>query len=112
MVLGYNYWKTHFGADAGIVGRKVSLDGHPVTIIGVAPEGFYGVYPLVDVQGYLPLGMATIEGIHDDFMTNRGLRNFAVLGRLQNGANLAKAQASLSVVAQRLANTIRKRTRT
>ena len=104
MVLGYNYWKTHFGADAGIVGRKVSLDGHPVTIIGVAPEGFYGVYPLVDVQGYLPLGMATIEGIPNDFMTNRGLRNFAVLGRLQNGASLAKAQASLSVVAQRLAH--------
>jgi predicted permease len=103
MVLGYNYWKTHFGADAGIVGRKVSLDGHPVTIIGVAPRGFYGVYPLLDVQGYLPLGMATIEGVPNDFMTNRGLRNFAVLGRLQNGASVAKAQASLSVVAQRLA---------
>jgi predicted permease len=104
MVLGYNYWKTHFGADTGIVGKKVSLDGHPVTIIGVAPKGFYGVYPLLDVQGYLPLGMATIEGVPNDFMTNRGLRNFAVLGRLQNGASLAKAQASLSVVAQRLAN--------
>jgi predicted permease len=103
MVLGYNYWKTHFGADAGIVGKKVSLDGHPVTIIGVAPQGFYGVYPLLDVQGYLPLGMATIEGVPNDFMTNRGLRNFAVLGRLQNGASLAKAQASVSVVAQRLA---------
>jgi macrolide transport system ATP-binding/permease protein len=103
MVLGYNYWKTHFGADAGIVGKKVSLDGHPVTIIGVTPQGFYGVYPLLDVQGYLPLGMATIEGVPNDFMTNRGLRNFAVLGRLQNGASLAKAQASLSVVAQRLA---------
>jgi ABC-type antimicrobial peptide transport system permease subunit len=44
MVLGYNYWKNHFGADPGIVGRKVSLDGRPVTIIGVAPKGFYGAY--------------------------------------------------------------------
>ena len=103
MVLGYNYWKNHFGADPGIVGRKVSLDGRPVTIIGVAPKGFYGAYPLLDVQGYLPYGMAILEGNPNDFMTNRALRNFAVLGRLQNDATLAKAQASLSVVAQRLA---------
>ena len=103
MVLGYNYWKNHFGADPGIVGRRVSLDGRPVTIIGVAPKGFYGAYPLLDVQGYLPYGMAILEGNPNDFMTNRALRNFAVLGRLQNDATLAKARASLSVVAQRLA---------
>jgi len=103
MVLGYNYWKTHCGADAGIVGGKVSLNGRPVTIVGVAPKGFFGVYPLLDVQGYLPMGMAILEGNQNDFMSNRGLRNFAVLGRLQNGATISKAQASLSVVAQRLA---------
>ncbi|HUJ30761.1 MAG TPA: ABC transporter permease [Candidatus Acidoferrum sp.] len=102
MVLGYSYWQTHFGGDTGIVGRKVALDGHPVMIIGVAPKGFHGVYPLLDVQGYLPMGMAALEGGSNDFMTNRGLRNFTVLGRLQSDATLKKAQASLSVVAQRL----------
>ena len=43
MVLSYTYWKGRFGGDPEIVGTKVSVDGHPVTIVGVAPEGFYGI---------------------------------------------------------------------
>lgn len=102
MVLGYSYWKSHFGGDASIVGKKVLLDGRPVTIVGVAPRGFAGVYPLLDIQAYLPLGMAALEGYPADFMANRGQRNLAVLGRLRNDSTLAQAQASLSVVAHRL----------
>jgi putative ABC transport system permease protein len=102
MVLGYSYWKSHFGGDASIVGKKVLLDGRPVTIVGIAPQGFQGVYPLLDVQAYLPLGMAVLEGYPSDFMANRGQRNLAVLGRLRNNAALAQAQASLAVVAHRL----------
>ncbi|MGH9775655.1 MAG: ABC transporter permease [Candidatus Acidiferrales bacterium] len=102
LVLAYNYWKTHFGGDPGIVGKQVSLDGHPVTIVGVAPRGFHGIYPILDVQGYLPLGMASIEGGPSGFMTNRGLRNFATYGRLKSGETLKEARASLGVVGQRL----------
>jgi predicted permease len=102
MVLGYSYWKNHFDGDPSVVGRTGALNGHPVTIVGVAPEGFYGVYPILDAQGYLPLGMATLEGNPADFMTNRGNRNFGVLGRLRSGVNLNQANASLGVVAQRL----------
>ena len=102
MVLSYAYWQTHFGADPQIVGRKVSVDGHPVTIVGVAPKGFEGVYPILKVQGYLPLGMIAIEGQPSDFMTNRELRGMPVLARLRPGVTLAQAQAALAVVSQRL----------
>jgi putative ABC transport system permease protein len=102
MVLSYAYWQTHFGADPQIVGRKVSVDGRPVTIVGVAPKGFEGVYPILKVQGYLPLGMIAIEGQPSDFMTNRELRGMPVLARLRPGATLAQAQAALAVVSQRL----------
>jgi len=103
MVLSYSYWKTHFGGDESIVGRKVSVDGRPVTIVGVAPEGFYGLFTFGDIQGYLPLGMATMAGNPPDFMVNRGFRLLFVLGRLRTGVSLGQAQASLNVVAQRLA---------
>jgi len=103
VVLGYAYWKSHFGGDPSIVGKKVAINGHPATIIGVVQKGFYGVYPLLDVQGYLPMGMAVLEGNPPDFMTNRGLRNFAVLGRPLDGVSLAKARASLAVVSKRMA---------
>ena len=42
MVLSYTYWKERFGGDPEIVGTKVSVDGQPVTIVGVAPEDSMG----------------------------------------------------------------------
>jgi predicted permease len=102
MVLSYSYWQTHFGGDPQIVGRKVSVDGHPITIIGVAPKGFVGVYPILSVQGYLPLGMLPIEGQPADFMTNRQIRGTPILARLRPATSLAQAQAVLGVVSQRL----------
>jgi predicted permease len=101
MVLSYNYWKGRFGGDPEIVGTKVSVDGHPVTIVGVAPEGFYGINVLVAQQAYLPLGMA-VFGQAPDFMANRGSRLVYVGARLQPGRSVQQAQASLDVVARRL----------
>jgi macrolide transport system ATP-binding/permease protein len=103
LVLGHSYWMTRFGGDPGIVGKKVTINGHPMTVIGVAPEGFHGLFPLGEIQGYLPLGLATIAGNPSDFTTNRGFRNSFVYGRLRPGVSMKQAQASLDVVAQRLA---------
>jgi predicted permease len=102
LVLGHSYWMTRFGGDPGIVGTKVSINGHPMTVVGVAPEGFHGLFPLGEIQGYLPLGLATIAGNPSDFTTNRGFRNAFVFGRLRPGVSIKQAQASLDVVAQRL----------
>src|SRR5262249_39736882 len=83
MVLGYTYWKSRFNADPGIVGQRVLINGHPVTVIGVAPKGFHGMRTLYDVQGYLPFAMCvTLEGLSNKFLTNRGIRNILVLARL------------------------------
>ena len=102
MVISYAFWKTHFGGDATIVGKKVSVDGHPITIIGVAPEGFYGVSPIVAIQGYLPISLAQMGGYPSDMMTNRSNRLIFVIGRLASHADFQKTNASLGVVAQRL----------
>ncbi|HXZ34125.1 MAG TPA: ABC transporter permease [Terriglobales bacterium] len=103
MVLSYSYWKTHFGADPDITGKIVTLNGRPVTIVGVAPEGFDGISSIVRCQAYLPLGMAIIEGYPSDFMTNRQLRTDFLYARLRPGVSLKQAQAALDVVGQRLA---------
>jgi len=104
LVLAYSYWKTRFGGDPDIVGRKVSLDGHPFTIIGVTPEDFHGTNSLIEAQGFLPYGMSSIESFYPpDFMTSRTQRNISLYCRLKSGVSLAQAQAELNVVAQRLA---------
>jgi predicted permease len=100
IVLGYAYWKDHFGGNPDVVGMKVSLDGIPMTIVGVAPKGFTGVWALANPQAYLPVGMGLTQN-PADFMTNRGYRNLGVLARLRPGMTIAQADSSLAVIAQR-----------
>jgi macrolide transport system ATP-binding/permease protein len=102
IVLGYPYWQKRFGGQPDIVGKKVSLNGRPFTVIGVAPKDFDGPYPILAAQAYLPLGMNTIEGTPRDFMENRGLRQLIIMGRLRDGVRLPQATASLAVVGQHL----------
>jgi hypothetical protein len=62
LVLGYSYWQKRFAGHPNVIGKRVLIDGHPVTIIGVAPQQFLSVQAVIDVQGYLPLGMVFVEG--------------------------------------------------
>jgi predicted permease len=103
VVLGYPYWQKRFGGQLNIVGQKVSLDGKPFTVIGIAQKDFYGPYPILEAQAYIPLGMNTIEGTPRDFMENRGFRQLVLMGRLRDGMTLQQATASLGVVGQHLA---------
>jgi predicted permease len=102
MVLSYSYWKVRFGGDPEIVGTQVTVDGHPVTIVGVAPAGFYGLNALSAPQAYLPLGLAVHAGLAPDFMANRAARLVFVGARLRPGIDVQQAQASLDIVARRL----------
>jgi hypothetical protein len=45
VVLSYSLWKTRYAADPAIVGKTIEIARHPVTVIGVAPQGFMGAMP-------------------------------------------------------------------
>src|SRR5580704_7005649 len=102
LVLGYSYWKAHFASDANVIGKRVLINGHPVTVVGVAPKDFHGVQAMLDVEAYLPLGMNSIAGGFPGFLENRSLRNIYLLGRLAPGVTLEQAQSRLKIVSQRL----------
>ena len=104
-VLGNSYWKKRFNSDPSIVGRQIKMNGHPVTVVGVAPEGFHGTYSLVDMQAYLPVGMRTLWSQtkdKNDYWTNRDGGDMRVLGVMKPGVSRQQAQVSANVVAQRL----------
>jgi predicted permease len=105
VVLGNDYWKKRFNGDPSIVGRQVKMNGHSVTVVGVAPEGFHGTYSLVDMQAYLPLGMRTLWSQakdKNDYWTNRDAGDLRILGVPKPGISRQQAQVSANVVAQRL----------
>ncbi|HEV2616749.1 MAG TPA: ABC transporter permease [Candidatus Acidoferrales bacterium] len=107
LVLSYSYWQAQFGGDPSVVGMKATVNGQPVTIIGVTPKGFSGTLAILDTQGYLPFGMANAISVDkSDFLTNRGETNDAglmLIARLKPRVKLAAAQPVLNVVAEQLA---------
>ncbi len=101
IVLGFDYWKRRFGGNPDVIGEQVRIDGELFTIVGVAPSSFHGSLKDVDVQAFMPLNM-----VHLQFgfpLESRDARGLFALGRLKRGVNLAKAQAALNVIANRLA---------
>jgi predicted permease len=106
LVLGYTYWQTRFGSDANVIGKRVLIDGHPVTIVGVAPQQFRSVQAVVDVQGYLPLGMVFVEGNYPrGLLTSRNMRMFSLVGRLRPEVRFKQARTVLKIAGRRLSDT-------
>jgi predicted permease len=104
LVLGYTYWRSRFGGDPNVVGKQVLLSGHSVTIVGVAPKGFYGPYSVTDMQGYVPESLqGTIESENKEVWSDRSDRQITVLGRLKPGVSVKQATAAINVTANQLA---------
>jgi len=102
IVLSYDYWQRTFNGDPNVVGRPVTLDGHPVTIVGVAPKGFNGTQSFLNPAAYLPLSQLPTAGTPVDAINNWQTRMFVVQGRLRSGVSLKQANAALNLVAQEI----------
>jgi predicted permease len=97
VVLSDGAWKHRFGGDPAIVGRTIQLDGHPYTVIGIAPPGFSGLTDQAEL--WVPFVMS---GSAED-LGERGTRGFEVLARLRGGVSFARAQADMDALSLRLA---------
>jgi predicted permease len=99
VVLGYGFWKNALGADTGIVGKQVRLNGHSFTVIGVTPEWFTGVELFQRPDFYVPVMMTSVLSPNGDgLLVNRSWRSFEMDGRLRPGVTLARAQAEVTVL--------------
>jgi predicted permease len=103
VVLGYSCWQKRFGGDAGVVGKRVLINGKPATIIGVTPKEFKGTFFAFDMDGFLSLNAVPLVQDSSAFWTDRRHRELFVLGRLKPGISLTRAQNSVDVIAGRLA---------
>jgi len=98
VLLGYPLWQSHFGGDSGAIGRTITLDGRPFTIIGVLPPGFRSIDK---VQVMEPIG---VWATNNDGATERGDRgDMSVIGRLAAGASFEQVRAEMEGIVARLA---------
>ena len=97
VILTDGFWKRRFGADRGIVGRSISLDGQPTSVVGVLPASFdfasvFSPTSRIDFLAPFPINDQT------DRMGN----TLAIVGRLKPGVTLERAQAELTVITQQI----------
>src|SRR6267154_1625697 len=106
LVLGFSYWQKRFAGNSNVIGKHVEINNHPLTIVGVAPKEFHGTYSIVDSDLYVPLS-ANIDSKDDtqvqDTWSHRADRSLSLMARLKPGTNLKQAEASINVVARRIA---------
>ena len=104
VVLSHGLWKRRFGSDPGILGRTIEMNRQPVTVVGVAPEGFRGTFALGSTDLWIPTGFRkqVVSGLLREFVDDRRATACIVMGRLKPGVAPGEAQAQLRTLAAQL----------
>src|SRR5215469_3234966 len=104
VVISYKLWKNRFSGDPEIVGKTQRFNSVPFSIIGVAPEGFYGTFVGYAFDFWVPTSMQEKFDATGYKLEDRGARWIEGFARLKSGVTLAQAQEEVSAVAKRLEN--------
>jgi putative ABC transport system permease protein len=93
VVISHRLWRSRYGGQPDVIGRKLTLSGYPVTIAAVAPAGFE--YPQ-ECDLWVPLGQ------NEQLQKMPWFRVFRTMGRLREGVTFDQAQAEMQVISARL----------
>ncbi len=113
VVLSYGTWQRRFGGDPTVVGRSVSLNGNPYTVIGVMRRGFAGPDLGDASEFWVPMAMQpevrppSAGSLRQRFpnmrlLEARDVRWLGMIGRLREGMTIAEAKSAFDVVGRRL----------
>ena len=97
IVLSYDFWRTRFASDPGIVGKDLLLNNYKMSVVGVAQPGFDGVELGRSPKLFVPIMMQAqvIVGNPEDMLKERRNRWVNAFGRLKPGISQRQAQAGL-----------------
>src|SRR5437868_6397061 len=105
-IVSYAYWQKH-NLEPDVLGSELLVNGHPFTIIGIAPRGFTGTLQIFSVEVWLPL--SNYDRIANDFeqanktaFGDRAGQQLIVIGRLKSGMTAAAAKPALEGLATNL----------
>lgn len=104
LVISHSLWKGRFAGDPAVVGRSVTLNGAPYTIVGVAPASFRGALPFVTPAMWVPL--MQLDQVRPDARGSLQSRNsnfMTLVARLRPGVSMEQAESRMKVVASQLA---------
>ncbi len=112
-ILSHPFWQSRFAADPNVIGQSIRLNGIPYTVVGVAPEGFGGMFPAVSSQMWIPITMVEeVEPLGNqrgsgggpgaNRLERRGQHFLWMKGRMKAGVSVAQVRAEFETMAARL----------
>ena len=97
VVLDHPYWNARYGADPGVIGQTMTLDGEPFEVIGVLPESYRSVTGFMTPGAYVPVSALTLPTLND-----RGSPSLSVLAGWPPARTRGWAQAAATSLGARL----------
>jgi macrolide transport system ATP-binding/permease protein len=100
-VVSYSLSQTRFGGPANAIGQPILVDNVPFTVVGVTPQGFFGVDPRYNPSIYLPfrtnllLGAASPFGLRPNDYLAQNFYWVQIMARLRPGVSAQQAQTAL-----------------
>ena len=101
-VLSYGFWRRRFGADPNVVGTTVMINDVPLTVIGIAPQGFTGPMLERPTDVWAPLMMRPQLRPSSLPLDDRNNMWLKLMGRLKPGVTMSQAQAGLDLLARQV----------
>jgi len=98
VVLSHGFWTTRFAGDSGVIGRTVRVNGHALTIVGVAPPKFGGVFALLRTDAWVPMAMQPQIRPGGDLLTNPRPGWLQLFARVRGNASRDVVQRELARV--------------
>jgi len=106
-VMSYDAWQQDYAGDKGVVGSTFYINGKPVTIVGIAPKGFYGDRIDTNPPKYF-LPMHAMEGvIGAPFVTDPVKQWAYIIGRVKPGISLPALQVKASALLKHQLSTLK-----
>ncbi|MGO4884721.1 MAG: ABC transporter permease [Bryobacteraceae bacterium] len=96
VMLSFDYWQRRFGGDPTALNRTIDVNGHPMTIVGVAQRGFQGLSLMSPADLFVPLAMKNVVTPTWDDMSRRDSIWLHLFARLRPGVQMQAAQHSLA----------------
>jgi predicted permease len=101
VLLGEAFWRARFGADPGLVGRRVQINGHPFMVAGIVPSTFTAFHN--DATGvWIPIAQHGAAFTGSTLLTDWSAGSVRVYARLRDGVSQSAAQAELGALAAAL----------
>lgn len=103
VVIAHGLWQRRFNADPGIIGKTITVNNQPLTVVGVAPPQFTGMLRGLACEIWVPaMVMPLLDPAHGRYLLTRDSKWATLVGRLKPGVSLERARSRFEVLSKEM----------